>query len=489
MLDFGAARYAIGDQSRSLSVILKAGYAPEEQYRSKGVQGPWTDIYATAATFYRALTGNVPPEALDRMHEDQIETPSSLGVSIPPAAEAALLKALSVLGAKRFQTMREFRESVLNASPGAQKVFTPPVQPVIPPGVESTVPLGKAGQPGPAYPTGIPSKPPVIDSTRPLEKADTPPVSGGGPLLPKGPAGEQSPAAPLPPDLQKTTPLAKNAAPAMPAGAVPAFTAAPAGTGGPSFGAGASYGQAPSYTEPLAAGAAALSAGAYVSAPSVPGPAAARSKKKPLIAIGGVFLLIALLVAGGFAVYQMTGGTGAAKQAQAVTHGILNSDQKVILKNNIKGISICKAVNETTLEPVEPVQEYLSSQTRYNAVVRTAQSLKEKITGNWYYLGSGQRQLVFTFDITGTGTEDLVWFWCEPAPPALEGPWEFEAVMANGATKSSAFNVVHDPALDVAEPDYSNNINNYDIYYEPEINVQAIETIDEPIEENYDYTQ
>jgi serine/threonine protein kinase len=58
LLDFGAARFAIGSRSTNLSIILKEGYAPFEQYQRNGRQGPWTDIYALTGTLYRLLTGH-----------------------------------------------------------------------------------------------------------------------------------------------------------------------------------------------------------------------------------------------------------------------------------------------------------------------------------------------------------------------------------------------------------------------------------------------
>ena len=113
MIDFGAARQELREKSKSLSVILKAGYAPEEQYRSRGKQGPWTDIYAVAATMYRCITGEVPPEAMDRLAEDELVTPLQLGVGIRVDQEIALLNAMAIRAADRYQTVGELQEAFI----------------------------------------------------------------------------------------------------------------------------------------------------------------------------------------------------------------------------------------------------------------------------------------------------------------------------------------------------------------------------------------
>ena len=94
LLDFGSARYSIGDKSKSLDVILKVGYAPKEQYIRRGRQGPYTDVYSCAACLYAAITGYLPPESLERLDQDTLVPPSQAGAEIPEYLERAILKGL-----------------------------------------------------------------------------------------------------------------------------------------------------------------------------------------------------------------------------------------------------------------------------------------------------------------------------------------------------------------------------------------------------------
>ena len=108
LLDFGATRYVTTANSKSLSIILKRGYAPEEQYRSRGVRGPWTDVYALAAVMYRMITGLVPPESVERVLVDELKEPSKLGISIPENIENALMNALNVYQEERTPSAEVF---------------------------------------------------------------------------------------------------------------------------------------------------------------------------------------------------------------------------------------------------------------------------------------------------------------------------------------------------------------------------------------------
>ena len=153
LLDFGAARYSIGDRSHSLDVVLKAGYAPKEQYSRRGRQGPWTDVYSLAACFYAAITGYVPPESLERTERDDLAPFSAYGISIPPVLEQAIWKGLSVNADARFQSMEEFWQAVRSvyAEPAGQPYQTVSGQPYQPAGqpyqTANGQPYQPAGQP------------------------------------------------------------------------------------------------------------------------------------------------------------------------------------------------------------------------------------------------------------------------------------------------------------------------------------------------------
>lgn len=114
LLDFGASRFATTKHSKSLSVILKPGYAPEEQYRSRGDQGSWTDMYAVAATFYKMVTGITPQPSIERSARDLVRKPSKLGVKIPKNLENAIMNAMNIRIESRTQNAEEFL-TALNA--------------------------------------------------------------------------------------------------------------------------------------------------------------------------------------------------------------------------------------------------------------------------------------------------------------------------------------------------------------------------------------
>ena len=103
LLDFGCARDI--DTEHSMTVMLKHGYAPIEQYTGYN-QGPWTDVYAICATIYRCLTGKMPPRALERINEqDLLIAPNKLGATLTLDQEQALLRGLAVEPRDRWQSI------------------------------------------------------------------------------------------------------------------------------------------------------------------------------------------------------------------------------------------------------------------------------------------------------------------------------------------------------------------------------------------------
>ena len=99
LLDFGAARRVIGGATQTLTVILKPGYAPIEQYADtpRARQGPWTDIYALCATLYDAVTGRVPEPSVGRLMHDGLEPASVVAKGLySPALLAAIDRGMAV---------------------------------------------------------------------------------------------------------------------------------------------------------------------------------------------------------------------------------------------------------------------------------------------------------------------------------------------------------------------------------------------------------
>ncbi len=116
LINFGATKYSTTSNSKSLAIILKPGYAPEEQYRSMGQKGPWSDVYAVAAVMYQMLTGVIPDESVERAMIDNLKTPSEMGVKISKSVENALMNALNVYKENRTPSAQRFMQDLASAN-------------------------------------------------------------------------------------------------------------------------------------------------------------------------------------------------------------------------------------------------------------------------------------------------------------------------------------------------------------------------------------
>lgn len=117
LIDFGAARAVTGEETRSMTVLLKHGYAPIEQYQTRGKQGPWTDIYAVCATMYRMMSGRIPDAATDRIVRDKVEVLENLRndrmpLHISSGVSRAIQKGLSIRVEDRYQTVEKLMEDL-----------------------------------------------------------------------------------------------------------------------------------------------------------------------------------------------------------------------------------------------------------------------------------------------------------------------------------------------------------------------------------------
>ncbi len=116
LIDFGAAKQVYLDGEQTMSVVLKPGYAPPEQYAKKDKQGPWTDIYALGATLYFAATGEKPEESFGRALEDTIKPVCVVNLEIPMYLSKVIMQAMSVKIENRYPTVEAMREALLDGA-------------------------------------------------------------------------------------------------------------------------------------------------------------------------------------------------------------------------------------------------------------------------------------------------------------------------------------------------------------------------------------
>ena len=156
LMDFGAARDYTEFGEKSLSIVLKPGYAPPEQYQTHGVQGPWTDIYALCATMYKCITGENPPDAIERVMDDHLKKISAFGIPVLPQIEEAIIKGMSVAANDRYQNVGDFCEDLYggyeeNSEPEAEESQAEPV--VAEANVETKMDMLTEESPQSKYPT------------------------------------------------------------------------------------------------------------------------------------------------------------------------------------------------------------------------------------------------------------------------------------------------------------------------------------------------
>ncbi|MCI6956480.1 MAG: serine/threonine-protein kinase [Candidatus Faecousia sp.] len=129
LLDFGAARVvenpdADKDMDRSTEAIVKQGFAPPEQYRSRGSIGPWSDEYALCATIYYCLTGRIPPDAVSRsVGEEQLDWSGVPGLT--KGQRAALEKGMAVSAKNRYPSVGELSKALFPETPEPRPIPQP----------------------------------------------------------------------------------------------------------------------------------------------------------------------------------------------------------------------------------------------------------------------------------------------------------------------------------------------------------------------------
>jgi len=229
LIDFGAARQAIGGRTRTLTGILTPQYAPIEQYALDGKQGPWSDIYSAAAVLHHAIAGEPPPEAASRIGRDPYRP---LAVTQADRFEAAFLaaidRALAFSPTDRPQTVNAWRDSFGNSLPSSDDAPTrrlPSAEPGAAAAAQAAAPrLGGVNRGDEVVPPLPPKPPPRLPPVRMLAALAVIAVAGVAlgllrPQIAEVLSGASS-SSPRPP--------VESASPTAPAEPAPSAAAAPA---------------------------------------------------------------------------------------------------------------------------------------------------------------------------------------------------------------------------------------------------------------------
>jgi len=183
LLDFGAARRVISDATQALTVILKPGYAPIEQYAesSSMKQGAWTDVYALCAVLYAAVTGRAPTPSVSRIVNDELLPAVEAGAGrFTPEFLAVIDAGLAVRPEHRPQDMAALRAMITSVSPPVARRASDR-------GGERSAPLPLVDLPPPPAPKPPPSDG-FFDKTQVIDRPDTRPAALPPPAVPAAPA-------------------------------------------------------------------------------------------------------------------------------------------------------------------------------------------------------------------------------------------------------------------------------------------------------------
>lgn len=125
LIDFGAARSYVSAQNNGLSILLKPGYAPLEQYDKHGNQGPWTDVYALCATFYNVISGRRPVDAQFRKRGQRLPTLAELGCEVTQTTSNVIARGMELDINKRYKSFGQLLNDIDISTKPKQRTLAP----------------------------------------------------------------------------------------------------------------------------------------------------------------------------------------------------------------------------------------------------------------------------------------------------------------------------------------------------------------------------